>query len=83
MLEMVQWAKAHDLAIYFTLMPRLGDQEPSSAYLAKFERTFGVPLLFPPKEILGQLYDGGYSDPNHLHEPGRELYSQWLGTQLR
>ena len=83
MLELVRWAKAHDLAIYFTLMPRLGDQEPSSAYLAKFERTFGVPLLFPPKEILGQLYDGGYSDPNHLHEPGRELYSQWLGEQLR
>ena len=83
MLELVRWAKAHDLAIYFALMPRLGDQVPSPAYLKRFEATFGVPLLFPPKEILTQLYDGGYSDPNHLHEPGRELYSEWLGTQLR
>jgi hypothetical protein len=83
MLELVRWAKAHDLAIYFALMPRLGDQVPSPAYLERFEATFGEPLLFPPKEILAQLYDGGYSDPNHLHEPGRELYSQWLGTQLR
>ena len=83
MLELVRWAKAHDLAIYFALMPRLGDQVPSPAYLERFEATFGEPLLFPPKEILAQLYDGGYSDPNHLHEPGREIYSQWLGTQLR
>ena len=83
MLEMVQWAKDHGLRIYFTLMPRLGDPEPSQAYLDKFQQTFGQPLLFPPKDVLAQLYDGGYSDPNHLHEPGREIYSRWLGTQLR
>jgi hypothetical protein len=82
MLEMVQWAKDHGLRIYFTLMPRLGDPEPSQAYLDKFQQTFGEPLLFPPKDVLAQLYDGGYSDPNHLHESGREVYSQWLGTQL-
>ena len=56
---------------------------PSLAYLKRFEATFGEPLLFPPKEILTQLFDGGYSDPNHMHELGRELYSQWFGTQLR
>lgn len=59
------------------------DPGPSPAYLKRLEATFGEPLLFPPKEILTRLHDGGYSDPNHLHEPGRELYSQRLGTQLR
>ncbi len=56
---------------------------PSLAYLKRFEATFGEPLLLPPKEILTRLYDGCYSDPNHLHGPGRELYSPWLGTRPR
>jgi hypothetical protein len=63
--------------------PTLCNLGPWLAYLKRFEATFGEPLLFPPKKILTQLYDGGNADPNHLHEPGRELYSQWLGTQLR
>ena len=85
MQEMITWAHAHGLQIYFTLMPRYLDPEPSQAYLDKFQQTFGQPLLFPPTSVLEQLYAGngvGYSDPNHLQAQGREAYSQWLGTQI-
>ncbi|MGI9116415.1 MAG: hypothetical protein ACR2JV_02115 [Gaiellales bacterium] len=83
MLQLVAWARAHHLRVYFTLMPRFLDPEPSQAYFEEFRRTFGVPLLFPPKTVLGRLYDGGYSDPNHLYAPGRAVYSRWLAEQLR
>ena len=85
MQEMITWAHARGLQIYFTLMPRYLDPEPSQAYLDKFQHTFGQPLLFPPTSVLEQLYGGkgiGYSDPNHLQAQGREVYSQWLGTQI-
>jgi len=83
MKEMIAWAHDHGLQIYFTLMPRYLDPPASDAYLARFQRTFGVPLLVPPKDVLAQLNDGGYSDPNHLYKPGREIYSQWLGEQIK
>ena len=85
MLQMVRWAHEHDLGIHFILLPRLADRRPTDAYFAEFERTFGVPLLFPPDDVLEQLYaDGGtgYSDPNHLQAKGREIYSRWLAAQL-
>ncbi len=83
MKEMIVWAHDHGLQIYFTLMPRYLDPPASNAYLASFQKTFGVPLLVPPKEVLAQLNHGGYSDPNHLYKPGREIYSRWLGEQLK
>ena len=81
--EMIAWADAQGLEIYFTLVPRYLDPPASDAYLERFQKTFGVPLLVPPKDVLAQLNDGGYSDPNHLYEPGREIYSQWLGEQIK
>ncbi len=81
--ELIAWAQAEGLQIYFTLMPRYLDPPASDAYLARFQKTFGVPLLVPPKAVLAKLNDGGYSDPNHLYEPGREIYSTWLAEQIR
>ena len=82
MKAMIAWAHDQGLEIYFTLMPRYLDAPASDAYLALFQKTFGVPLLVPPKEVLAQLNDGGYSDPNHLYEPGRKIYSTWLADQI-
>jgi len=83
MRALVQFGKEHHIAVYFTLMPRYVDAPASDVYLKRFERVFGVPLLSPPTDVLARLYDGGYSDPNHLYEPGRQLYSRWLGEQIR
>ena len=69
--------------VAFVLMPRIGDPRPEQAYFDAFERTFGVPLLFPPDAVLDALYTpDGYSDPNHLQKQGREVYSAWLARQL-
>ncbi len=81
--EVVQFGEDHDLAVYFTLMPRYLDPPAADAYVERFEREFGAPLLVPPTEVLAEMYDGGYSDPNHLHKPGREVYSRWLGEQIK
>jgi len=64
-------------------MPRYYDAPTATAFVDRFERAFGAPLLVPPKDVLRNLYDGGYSDPNHLWEKGRLAYSEWLGEQLR
>ena len=83
MKEMITWAHDRGLGISFILMPRLGDPQPSQAYFDRFQRTFGVPLLYPPDDVLAELYKPrGYSDPNHLETQGREVYSAWLGRQL-
>lgn len=83
MKEMITWAHARGLQIFFTLMPRYLDPPASAAYLTLFQKTFGVPLWVPPKDVLAQMYDGGYANPNHLYRPGREIYSQWLGEQIK
>lgn len=83
MKEMIVWAHDHGLEIYFTLIPRYLDPPASDDYLARFQQTFGVPLMVPPKDVLADLNDGGYSDPNHLYEPGRVIYSRWLGEQIK
>ena len=83
MREMIAWAHARGLEIYFTLMPRYLDPPASDVYIERFEKTFGVPLWVPPKDVLAQMYDGGYANPNHLYEPGREVYSAWLAEQIR
>lgn len=83
MKQMIAWAHARGLSISFILMPRLGDPRPSQAYFDKFERTLGVPLLFPTVDVLEGMYrPRGYSDPNHMETEGREVYSAWLGRQL-
>ncbi len=81
--EIVAFGKEHQIAVYFVLMPRYLDPPTSPAYVQKFESIVGAPLLVPPKDVLRRLNDGGYSDPNHLYEPGRKLYSKWLGEQIR
>lgn len=81
--DIVQFGKRHNLAVYFVLMPRYMDPPAADVYVQRFERVFGATLLVPPADILEQLYDGGYSDPNHLNEPGRDVYSRWLGMQIR
>ena len=84
MLQMVRWAHERHLGVYFILMPRLVDERPVPGYFSQFEGIFGAPLLFPPDGVLEELYAGdGYSDPNHLQRAGREIYSRWLGTQIR
>lgn len=81
--EIVAFGAAHDLAVYFILMPRYLDPPADPRYVERFEETFGAPLLVPPTDVLAQMNDGGYSDPNHMHAPGREIYSRWLGEQIR
>ena len=81
--EFVAFARAHHVDIYFLAMPRYLDPPVSSAFVRRFERRFGAPLLAPPPNVLAQLYVRGFSDPNHMWKPGRDVYTRWLATQLR
>lgn len=81
--EFVAFARAHHVGIYFLAMPRYLDPPVSQAFVHRFERRFGAPLLAPPPSILAQLYVRGFSDPNHMWKPGRDIYTQWLATQIR
>ena len=80
--RIVAFGAEHGIAVFFVLMPRYYDSPTKQAYLDRFEREFGAPLLAPPKEVLRELNDGGYSDPNHLWEKGRLAYSEWLGGEI-
>ena len=80
--EAVAYAQARGLAIYFVLLPRYMEAPTSPRFQRYFERRFGAPLLVPPKEVLAELYDGGYSDPNHLRTRGRVVYTAWLAGEL-
>ena len=80
--QFVAFARAHDLDIYFVAMPRYLDPPVSRAFVDRFERRFGAPLLAPPPQVLARLYPNGFADPNHMRAPGRDRYSQWLGQQL-
>ena len=81
--QFVAFARARDIDIYFVAMPRYLDPPVSRAFVDRFERRFGAPLLVPPSHVLATLYPNGFADPNHMRAPGRELYSQWLGEQLK
>lgn len=80
--ELVRLGDELGVPVYFTLMPRYVDPVVDPAFPAAFEAEFGAPLLVVPPDLLERLYDGGYSDPNHLYGPGRELYSRWLAQRL-
>lgn len=80
--RIVAFGAEHGIAVFFVLMPRYYDSPTKQAYLDRFEREFGAPLLAPPTEVLRELNDGGYSDPNHLWEKGRLAYSEWLGGEI-
>lgn len=80
--RIVAFGAEHGVAVFFVLMPRYYDSPTKQAYLDRFEREFGAPLLAPPEEVLRELNDGGYSDPNHLWEKGRLAYSEWLGGEI-
>jgi len=80
--RMVAFADERDIPIYFVWFPRYLDPPVEQGFAERFERAFGAPLLIPPPDVLAALYEGGYSDPNHLYEPGREVYTRWLATQI-
>jgi hypothetical protein len=80
--EIVRFAEARDLEVLLVILPRYLDPPADPAYLERSEETLGAPLVAPPEAVLAELYDGGYSDPNHLHEPGRERFSRWLGGEV-
>lgn len=82
MRKMIAFAEARGLPIYFVMIPRYLDPPVDQAFVDRFEAEVGAPLLIPPPDVLEALYDGGYSDPNHLHEPGRDVYTAWLAEQI-
>ncbi len=80
--EMIAFAAERDVPIYFVLIPRYLDPPVDEAFVRRFEAEFGAPLLIPPPDVLDAMYDGGYSDPNHMHGPGRDVYTAWLAEQI-
>jgi hypothetical protein len=80
--RMVAFADDRNLPIYFVLIPRYLDPPIDEAFVRRFEAEYGAPLLIPPPEVLEAMYDGGYSDPNHLYRPGRDVYTAWLAEQI-
>jgi hypothetical protein len=80
--RIVAFGEEHGIDVYFVLMPRYYDSPTKQDYLDRFQDAFGAPLLAPPKDVLRDLNDRGYSDPNHLWEKGRLAYSEWLGERI-
>jgi hypothetical protein len=80
--RMVAFADERGIPIFFVWFPRYLDPPVDDGFAELFEEEFSAPLLIPPPAVLAALNDGGYSDPNHLHEPGREIYTAWLAQQI-
>lgn len=84
--KIIAFGRERGVPVYLMLVPGYLEMPPSPAFLAEFERRFGVPLLYPSDEVREELNrEGGYyfQDSNHLNRRGNVLYAKWLAEEIQ
>lgn len=81
---MIDLARRRGVPIVAVELPGYFEPAQSAAARARFEERFGIPLLYPPGEVVAQLADGQhYRDAYHLDAEGARIYSAWLASEIR
>lgn len=80
--RMIDLARKHDTEIFFYYISTLYSPPLDPAFVARFEETFGAPLLYLLPDDLDRIYPTGFTDATHMGWGGSDLYMTRLAELL-
>lgn len=79
----IELCREYNVSLIFYYVPRYLEKPITDELGKTFLEKFGFTLVSPSQNIMEMMFDDGYTDPGHMGEKGRNIYTNWLVTEVR